>query len=264
MHTLRNLTLIQWFLLIIGLILTLDGVYFITIRRINVGTILPLVIGGFLLFHTIFWQKIQCYLINRPKQQKLYQIIWLLFSLWIISLLIFFIVLYQHIQQSQQIPTAKVVIVLGSGFKNGKPSPTLANRLDKSAEIAKQQPKIKFILTGGLGFNEKLTEAEVMANYLHQTHGINYQQMLLEDKSTSTELNLKNSQPILAEHHIQLSEPIIIVSSDFHTLRAKKIAEKLGYQNITTVGSETPLSIRYNTWLREYFAFISGWILNEY
>ena len=30
------------------------------------------------------------------------------------------------------------------------------------------------------------------------------------------------------------------------------------------VSAPTPLLIRYNAWLREYFAFISGWLLDEY
>ncbi|MFX8461890.1 YdcF family protein, partial [Acinetobacter baumannii] len=30
------------------------------------------------------------------------------------------------------------------------------------------------------------------------------------------------------------------------------------------VAAETPLITRYNAWLREYFAYASGWLLNEY
>ena len=30
------------------------------------------------------------------------------------------------------------------------------------------------------------------------------------------------------------------------------------------ISAETPLNIRYNAWLREYFAFVSGWLLREY
>jgi uncharacterized SAM-binding protein YcdF (DUF218 family) len=86
----------------------------------------------------------------------------------------------------------------------------------------------------------------------------------LEDKSTSTDLNLLNSKTILKYKNIPLSAPIAIVTSDFHTLRAAAIAKKLGYQNVIMNSAETPLNTRYNAWLREYFAFISGWILQEY
>lgn len=251
-------------LLSAGLVLLIDGLFLIIFKRINLGSILPTLIGIFLLFHAIFWQRIQLYLANRIWQKRCWQLGWVVFIVWLISLFSFFIILQQHIAKSEQTPPVKAILVLGSGFKNGKPSPTLANRLDTSAKIAKQQPNSLIVLTGGLGFNETLTEAEVMAKYLNETHGIDYQRMALENQSTSTELNLKNSQPILAEHGIRLTEPILIVSSDFHTLRAEKIAKKLGYQHISTAGSATPLSIRYNVWLREYFAFVSGWVLNEY
>ena len=63
---------------------------------------------------------------------------------------------------------------------------------------------------------------------------------------------------------LQSSQPIIIVTSDFHTPRAAAIAKKQGYSNFTMLGSTTPISTRYNAWLREYFAYVSGWLLNEY
>ena len=64
--------------------------------------------------------------------------------------------------------------------------------------------------------------------------------------------------------NIQLNEPIAIVTSDFHTLRAAAIAHKQGYRHIITVAAPTPLINLYNSWLREYFAYGSGWLLNEF
>lgn len=86
----------------------------------------------------------------------------------------------------------------------------------------------------------------------------------LENRSTSTELNLKNSRPILEQQHISLQDPIVLTTSDFHILRSKAIAHKQGYQQPIILSAPTPLLSRYNTWLREYFAFISGWILREF
>ena len=120
------------------------------------------------------------------------------------------------------------------------------------------------IVTGGLGLAQKQTEAQVMSLYLQQHYQINSNNIILEDQSTSTELNLKNSQPILIKHQISLNDPIAITTSDFHTPRAQAIARKQGYQNIHSYSANTPLETRYNAWLREYFAYISGWILGEY
>ena len=103
-----------------------------------------------------------------------------------------------------------------------------------------------------------------MSSYLQQNHHIPASQIILEDKSTSTELNLKNSQSLLEAQHINIQQPIAIVTSDFHTLRAAAIARKQGYRHISMLGASTPLATRYNAWLREYFAYASGWLLDEY
>ncbi len=103
-----------------------------------------------------------------------------------------------------------------------------------------------------------------MSQYLQQHYRIPASQIILEEQSTSTELNLKNSQPLLNARNITIQQPIAIVTSDFHTLRATAIAKKQGYTNITMLGATTPLETRYNAWLREYFAYVSGWALNEY
>ena len=166
--------------------------------------------------------------------------------------------------KEETIPVAKAIIVLGSGVKNGQPSPTLAKRLDRAAPIALAQPNAKLVLTGGVDFGETESEAEIMSRYLQQHYRIPSSQIILEDRSTSTELNLMNSQPLLAKHDIHIQQPIIIVTSDFHTIRAAAIAKKQGYAQMTMLGSTTPLSTRYNAWLREYFAYASGWLLNEY
>ncbi|EYT30264.1 YdcF family protein, partial [Acinetobacter baumannii] len=130
--------------------------------------------------------------------------------------------------------------------------------------VALSQPQAKVILTGGLDFSEKEPEALVMSRYLEQHFHIAKDRMILEDKSTSTELNLKNSKPLLEQAHISVNQPIAIVTSDFHTPRAAAIAKKQGYTQVYMVAAETPLITRYNAWLREYFAYASGWLLNEY
>lgn len=119
-------------------------------------------------------------------------------------------------------------------------------------------------MTGGLGLGQHSTEATVMAQYLINQHQVSSSKIMLEDQSTSTELNLKNSQAILKQHQINLSEPIAVVTSDFHCPRAERIAARQGYLHITCYGADTPLETRYNAWLREYFAYISGWVLGEY
>lgn len=256
-------------LCLVGLLLALDAVALFVMGKMNVGTVIPLLIGGWLLIHGLHWQEIGQYLQAHSGFKTAWQLVWAGFLLWLVSFMAFVIVLKQAIDTGNHAMTQitfspKAVLTLGSGFKDGKPTPVLASRLDKTAELEKIYPNALLVLTGGVDLNETQSEAEVMANYLQQHYAISPAKMRLEDKSTSTELNLQNSQPILTENGIGLGEPIAIVTSDFHTLRAKAIAKKQGYSDVQTFGSITPLSIRYNAWLREYFAFVSGWILKEY
>ncbi len=181
-----------------------------------------------------------------------------------ISLIGFFGYIHFKTQQNHAENGLDAIIVLGSGITQGKASPTLAKRLDRAGNIAQQQPQTSIIVSGGKDFGEIKTEAEIMSNYLEENYKIQLHRILQENKSTSTDLNLKNSQAILQQHDLSLNSKIAIVTSDFHTLRAAAIAKKQGYRNFITIGAETPLSTRYNAWLREYFAYISGWVLGEY
>lgn len=256
--------LLRSLLFIFGLILFADGLILILQNKIHLGTILPFLIGLFFLIYTFNYTKIQNFLAKHLKLQKIWRITWVLFSIWLGSLLAFFIYLHQHTQSSNDVPPVDAIIVLGSGIIQGKPSPTLALRLDTAAQIAKQQPQTWIIVSGGLDYGEVKTEADAMSTYLQEKHQLHAAMILKEDQSTSTELNLKNSHKILTAHKLGLDSKIAIVTSDFHTLRAAAIAQKQGYNDFITVSAETPLATRYNAWLREYFAYLSGWLLNEY
>lgn len=249
----------------IGSILFFDGLILILQAKINFGTVIPLLIGSVFLAHAFFWKNIQSFLKHRLKLKQFWQILWCAFFLWCASFIYFIWVLQQTTNDQTSVPPVKAMIVLGAGIeKNGQPSPALAKRLDRAAPIALAQPNTLVIVSGGVGFSEKQSEAEVTANYLQQKYHLPKQQIALEDQSTSTELNLINSKQVLAKHNIQLNQPIAIITNDFHIIRSAAIAKKLGYQTIYMLASDTPLSIRYNAILREYFAFVSGWILNEY
>lgn len=256
----------QLLMLGIGLILFLDGLFLILQKKIHLGTLLPFAIGSGLCLHAYFDEKILNFLNKNQNKpfKKIWKICWILFLAWVISVILFFGYLKFNTQNSTQTADTQAIIVLGSGLVKGKPSPTLAARLDTAAISATQHPHASIIVTGGLGIVETVTEAEVMSLYLQEKHRIDASRIFLEDQSTSTELNLKNSQHILKAQQLTLNSPINIVTSDFHTLRAAAIAKKQGYSDITMLGAETPLMTRYNAWLREYFAYISGWILGEY
>lgn len=248
----------------VGTVMIAYSLVLLVQRKIHLGTLLPLAIGAALTGHGIYWQRLQNWLRQRPTWRRLWQGVWFGFGVWLASFIGFCLVLNQHLHHTPAVGTARAIMVLGSGFKNGQPTPTLAARLDRAALLANQAPHALIVLTGGVGRGETQSEAEVMASYLHTRYGIAARRMALERQSTSTALNIANSLPILRAHGIMPTDPVVIVTSDFHTLRAQAIAQHQGLASVMMMDAPTPPVMRPAVWLREYFAFISGFLFKEF
>lgn len=256
--------LIKRTLIFIGCLLVIDAVILFAYAKFNFGTIIPFFIGVIFLVHAYKWQWVRKLFFRTTWLKKIWQGLWTLFFVWLTSFLIFVGVLIYKIPNNTEVNDIKALIVLGSGVNGDTPTPTLANRLDTAVPVIKNNPELIPIVAGGVGFAREHSEAHVMANYLTNIHSIPYKRIQQENKSTSTEENLLFSEPILKHHQINKTNKIAIVTSDFHTIRAKAIANKIGYNNVTIIASPTPKSIIFNAWFREYFAWISGWLLGEY
>lgn len=259
------LTITRGILVVTGTIIMVDCVALMTIGKINFGTVVPFLIGIVFVAHSIWWRAIRQVVTRQRWLRVAWYILWSTFAIWLISFGVFILALQQQIRLSEKpLPEIAAVIVLGSGTVDGKPTPTLAKRLDAAANVIQAQPNAIVITSGGVGFGRSRSEADIMATYLSEAHDIPFDRVLQEGRSTSTEENLSHSQAILASQGVSITDPISIVTSDFHTVRAAAIARHQGYRQPMTVASTTPLSIRYNAWFREYFAFVSGWALGEY
>lgn len=152
-------------------------------------------------------------------------------------------------------PKVKYLIVLGAGLKGDIPSEVLKYRLNKAVKYFKENPNTIFIVSGGQGKDELISEAEAMEIYLSE-RGIPIKNIIKEDKSTSTYENLKFSDKIIKEKEI--TGDIAVMSNSFHMYRVKMISKKLNFP-LKTVYAETPAIVFPNYMLREYFAFF-----NEY
>lgn len=255
---------IRIILAIVGFILFADGLYLLLQGKYHLGIILPFLIGIIFFIHAFLWKQIQAQLQKSLLLNKLWKMCWVVFFIWVLSLSAFFAYIAINKNKTYDKQDFKAMIVFGSGLIQGKASPTLQARLDKAAEVHQQSPEAYMVVTGGYGLGQIKSEAEVMSAYLQDNYSIAKESIILENQSTSTELNLANSQPLLKKLDIELSAPIALITSDFHTPRVAAIAKKQGYTNVTTYSAITPLETRYNAWLREYFAYISGWLLGEY
>jgi len=157
----------------------------------------------------------------------------------------------------------RALLVLGSGTPRDTVSPTLAARLDLALARAAVFPRATVVVSGGPSFGGKLSEGRIMGDYL-RSRGLDAGRILQEEDSSSTEENLVFSQRLLGLHGVDADAPVEIVTSDFHVLRARWIARGAGWRQVSAVGAPMPLYLRYNAWLREYFAVLSGFLLREF
>ncbi|NIF82143.1 YdcF family protein [Comamonas sp. Tr-654] len=259
----RPARLARALLALLGTLLLVDALVLMGMGHFNVGVVLPAGLGAAALGLSWKWQAVQHWRAVRPLHARLWSLAWAGLALWLISLFWFWGHLFGLGLAPQQVPPVQSIVVLGSGTLDGHPRPVLAARLDTAAELAKLQPQALVAVCGGVDWGEKESEAEVMARYLQQRHGIAAQRLVLEKLSTSTELNLKLSRPLLAERGVAADSPMAMVSSDFHLMRAMNIAKRQDLPQVYPVAAPTPLATRFNAWLREYFAMASSWLLGE-
>lgn len=250
-------------LAVVGALLLTDSAVLLAQRQVNFGTILPGLLGaaaGLLAWH---WPALRRWRTPPAPRWRglLWRTGWGVFALWLLSLLAFFaFIRADHSASPAQAPAA--IVVLGSGTPRCQPSPTLSARLDEALRQARHWPQAVVVVSGGPDRWLDCTEADVMADYLRQ-QGLPEARLLRESRSTSTFENLRWSHQLLAAHG-QATEPLLLVTSDFHALRARLIARRAGFGDVASAAAPTPLQVRYNAWLREYFAFASGWALAEY
>ena len=255
---------VRTLLALVGGALFLDGAVLMVLRHFNLGTMLPVALGALFLTIAVWWSPLTRWRHHDRRRQQWWRVGWWGLTAWMLSVVVFWVFFLRGAGVSPaEAPPVQAIVVLGAGIQNGQPRPALAARLDTAAALARLQPEALIAVCGGQVWGTTDTEAEVMARYLQERHGIAPERLVLEKDSTSTELNLQYSLPLLQAQGLGLDSAVAVVTSDFHTLRAQRIARKMGYTRAVPVAAPTPLYIRYNAWLREYFAMASSWLLRE-
>ena len=203
---------------------------------------------GFLIF-SLYWRICRTYPGRLPVWGK-----GLILSLLAAGFLVFTLLLFQvlggiHRTAPEDLP---YVIVLGAKVKGDRPSRALRKRLETALSYAEQNPSSVRILSGGQGPDEKVSEAECMKEWLLQK-GFPEKRMILEDASTDTRENLIFSD----EKSGCKTEPVGIVTNDFHVYRALRLAEGLGYTETWGIAAPTdPVIVGPHYLVREVFALV--------
>lgn len=261
----RRWPLLRLACLLAGAVLLADGLVLMSMGLFSMGVTVPGALGLALCLLAWGWHPLQARLGRAGWTRRAWRAGWLLFLAWVASVGLFWNALAGQVQAFNasvgDVPL-KAIIVLGSGTPNGQPSPALRARLDKARELAAAHPAAWVVVSGGVDFGETASEGRIMGDYL-RAQGMAAERILQEERSTSTELNLRYSLPLLQAKGLDLASPVAVVTSDFHTVRAQRIARRIGYTQSVVAAAPTPLYLRYNAWLREYFATASSWILGE-
>lgn len=153
---------------------------------------------------------------------------------------------------------ADYVVILGARVNGRRVTLNLKYRLDVALDYLNKNENTKVVVSGGQGKGEDITEAEAMAGYLIK-NGIKSDRIILEDKSKNTNENLQFSADLIGSK----TKKTVIVSNDFHIYRAKCIAKKMGYTDVSGASAKTkPITIP-NSFVREAFAVIKYKAFNQ-
>ncbi len=144
------------------------------------------------------------------------------------------------------------VIIHGCGLAEGyRVTKLLQNRIDKAIDIynrCKIKPHI--IASGGQGSDEKLSEAQAITNYLLE-HNIPEEDIILEDRSTTTWENLLYSKELIEARGA--GNKIALVSNNYHIYRCLCYAKKLG-MNCVGIGGGVAFYYWPTALIREFIA----------
>lgn len=165
---------------------------------------------------------------------------------------------YCNIKAAKHIPKydKDFIIILGSRIRSdGTLTPLLRGRVDKALEFAKDQykatkKKIVYVPSGGKGSDEVISEALAIKNYLIEK-GIKEDQIIIEDKSTSTIENMKFSKSKIDK--VKKDAKIGFSTTSYHVFRSGVIANNQGI-DCEGMGSKTKWYFYSNALIREFIA----------
>lgn len=144
------------------------------------------------------------------------------------------------------------MIILGCQIReDGTLTPLLKGRVDRALEFRNEQLQttgkdLIFIPSGGKGANEIIPEAQAMKNYL-LSQGIEEENILMEDKSTDTDENIRFSNNLINRKDASVA----FSTTNYHVLRAGLTATQQGLK-MDGIGSKTKAYFWINAFIREF------------
>lgn len=124
------------------------------------------------------------------------------------------------------------IVVLGCRvFPDGRPSFALATRVRVAVELLTEGRADRLVLTGGVG-EAGVAEAEVAAT-LAESLGVPRSALVLETRSTSTELNARFAAEMIEGRRV------LVVTDAYHVLRSERVFARY-FDEVRGVGTVNP------------------------
>ncbi|MFH1192668.1 MAG: YdcF family protein [bacterium] len=167
----------------------------------------------------------------------------ILLSLGVILIVICVIVVVKILYYSNidDVQKADAIVVLGAAQWNGIPSPVLKARLDHAFSLFKKGFSSEFILTGGIGEKESISEAQAGKDYLIK-NGVDSKDIFIEESGRTSLQSLIEVDRIMGEQNFK---SIILVSDGFHMTRIKKMSKDLEIKSFVSPVRESSISSNY-------------------
>lgn len=156
---------------------------------------------------------------------------------------------------------ADYVIVLGAQIRGENITRSLKYRLEAAYEYYRENPDCMIVVSGGQGEGENISEALAMQRYL-VGKGVPEDKIIMEDKSTSTNENLKFSYEIIKSRGDE-NVNIVICSNDFHIFRALKLAERIGIEKPEGLASKSDEILHFSYIVRDSLAIFKELLLGN-
>ena len=155
-------------------------------------------------------------------------------------------------------PGLDYLIVLGAQVYETGPSVVLRYRLDAAADYLKENEDTLCIVTGTKGYNEPVSEAEGMRDYLISV-GIDEERILLEPLAKNTRENLLYSRKLLSSPEASVA----IVTNNFHVYRALVLAKEAGIADVSAISAPSVPWYLPNNILREVLALMKEYLFSR-
>ncbi len=150
------------------------------------------------------------------------------------------------------------VVVLGARVNGREPSGSLRERIEAAADYLQANPGTLCVASGGRGADEEISEAACIRDNL-VARGVDPTRITLEEESTNTATNLRNSLALLPAG----TRSVGVVTSDFHVFRALCTAHALGGYDFYGVPAASTVFGFVHYSMREFFALLEGALHGE-